>query len=227
MLRKTFESEIKQVKDDVLVVGSMVEQAIIDSVDALKKRDIKASEAIFDADQEINRKRFEIENQLMIMIATQQPMAHDLRLLASILEINSELERMGDYAKGICNINIRMGDAPLLKPLIDIPRMAEKGADMLHRALTAFVNEDIETARQIPSEDDEVDDLYKQVYRELMTIIIVDPTTIERANWLLWAAHNLERFADRVTNICERTVFIVTGELHEFTDADKEFWSKK
>ena len=182
---------------------------------------------LFDADLEINHRRFEIENRLMIMIATQQPMAHDLRVLASILEINSELERMGDYAKGISNINLRMGDMPLLKPLIDIPRMAQKGADMLHRALTAFINEDMATARQIPAEDDEVDELYKQVYRELMTFVIADPTSIERANWLLWAAHNLERFADRVTNICERTVFIVTGELHEFTDADKEFWSKK
>ena len=226
-VRKTFEGEIKQVKDEILVVGSMVEQAIMESVEALRKRDMKASERIFAADQDINRKRFDIETKLMIMIATQQPMAHDLRVLASILEINSELERMGDYAKGICNINIRMGAEPLLKPLIDIPRMAQKGADMLHRALTAFVNEDMDTARQIPSEDDEVDELYKQVYRELMTFVIADPTAIERANWLLWAAHNLERFADRVTNICERTVFIVTGELHEFTDAEKEFWSRK
>ncbi len=225
MLRKTFEAEIQQVKDEVLVVGSMVEQAIIDSVEALKRRDIEASQRIFDADRVINQKRFDIESQLMIMIATQQPMAHDLRVLASIMEINSELERMGDYAKGICNINIRMGDAPLLKPLIDIPRMAQKGADMLHRALTAFINEDIETARKIPFEDDEVDELYKQVYRELMTIILVDPSTMERANWLLWAAHNLERFADRVTNICERTVFIVTGELIEFTN-DSEFWRR-
>jgi phosphate transport system protein len=226
MLRKTFETEIKQVKDEVLVLGSMVEQAIVDSVEALKKRDVRASERLFAADQEINKTRFDIEGKLMIMIATQQPMAHDLRVLASILEINSELERMGDYAKGISNINMRMGDAPLLKPLIDIPRMAQKGADMLHRALTAFINEDMETARKIPPEDDEVDELYKQVYRELMTFVIADPTSIERANWLLWAAHNLERFADRVTNICERTVFIVTGELIEFTDTDTKFWKK-
>ena len=224
MLRKTFETEIKQVKDDILMLGSMVEQAIIESVAALKKRDIKASEKILANDREINKKRFEIENELMVLIATQQPMAHDLRLLASIMEINSELERMGDYAKGIAKINIRMGDAPLLKPLIDVPRMAEKGADMLHRALTAFVNEDIETSRKIPVEDDEVDALYNQVYRELMTYVIADPKTIERANWLLWAAHNLERFADRVTNICERTVFIVTGELTEINDTDSDFW---
>jgi phosphate transport system protein len=224
MLRKTFESEIQQVKDDVLVLGSMVEKAIINSVETLKKRDIKGSEQILLNDQEINKKRFEIENQLMVLIATQQPMAHDLRLLASCMEIISELERMGDYAKGIANINIRMGDEPLLKPLIDIPRMAQKDADMLHRALTAFINEDVEAARKIPMEDDEVDALYNQIYRELMTFVIADPKTIERANWLLWVAHNLERVADRVTNICERTVFIATGQMTEIKSTNDEFW---
>jgi len=227
MLRKTFENEIQQVKDDVLVLGSMVEQAILNSVEALKKRDVKASEKIFAEDKEINGKRFEIENQLMVLIATQQPMARDLRILASTLEIISELERMGDYAKGIANINIRMGDAPLLKPLIDVPRMANKGVDMLHRALTAFINEDVETAKSIPVEDDEVDALYNQVYRELMTFVIADPKTIERANWLLWVAHNLERFADRVTNICERTIFIATGEMAEIKSTDDEFWRQQ
>src|SRR6266508_3429324 len=227
MLRKTFENEIQQVKDDVLLLGSMVEQAILNSVDALKKRDIKAAHEILDSDKLINEKRFEIENKLMVLIATQQPMAHDLRLLASCMEIISELERMGDYAKGIANINLRMGDAPLLKPLIDVPRMAQKGVDMLHRSLTAFVNEDIELARSIPVEDDEVDALYNQVYRELMTFVIADPKTIERANWLLWVAHNLERFADRVTNICERTVFIVTGEMAEIKSTDDEFWKQQ
>jgi len=227
MLRKTFETELQQVKDNVLVLGSMVEQALLDSVESLKKRDLKASEKSLEFDREIHKQRFEIENQLMILIATQQPMAHDLRLLASSMEIISELERMGDYAKGIANINLRMGDAPLLKPLIDVPRMAQKGVDMLHRSLTAFVNEDIELARSIPVEDDEVDALYNQVYRELMTFVIADPKTIERANWLLWVAHNLERFADRVTNICERTVFIVTGELVEINATDSEFWKPK
>jgi phosphate transport system protein len=224
MLRKTFEIEIQQVKDDVLVLGSMVEQAILGSVEALKKRDIKASEKLFEDDKEINAKRFEIENKLMVLIATQQPMAHDLRLLASCMEIISELERMGDYAKGISNINIRMGDLPLLKPLIDVPRMAQIGVDMLHRALTAFVNEDVVTAKTIPVEDDEVDALYNQVYRELMMLVIQDPKVIERANWLLWVAHNLERVADRVTNICERTVFIATGEMAEIKSTDDEFW---
>ena len=227
MLRKTFETEIQQVKDDVLVLGSMVEQAILGSVEALKKRDIKASQKVFDEDKEINNKRFAIESHLMILIATQQPMAHDLRLLASCMEIISELERMGDYAKGIANINMRMGDAPLLKPLIDVPRMAQIGVDMLHSALTAFVNEDVEAAKSIPVHDDEVDALYNQVYRELMTFVIQDAKTIERANWLLWVAHNLERFADRVTNICERTVFIATGEMEEIKSSDDEFWKQQ
>src|SRR4026208_2280538 len=159
MLRKTFENEIQQVKDDVLMLGSMVEQALINSVESLKKRDIKLSEKIFLEDQEINKKRFEIESRLMVLIATQQPMAHDLRLLASCMEIISELERMGDYAKGIANINMRMGEPPLLKMLIAVPRIAQKGVDMLHRALTAFVNEDVETAQALPIEDDEVDAL--------------------------------------------------------------------
>ena len=222
MLRKTFEAELQQAKDDILMLGSMVEQSVLDSVTALKKRNLKTSQAIIVTDRRVNEKRFEIENEVMILIATQQPMAHDLRLLASLLDVASELERMGDYAKGIAVINIRMGKEPLLKPLVDIPRMAQIGVDMLHRALTAFVNEDAAAASAIPPEDDEVDQLYLQVYRELITYIMADPATIERANYLLWAAHNLERLADRVTNICERTVFVATGEIHEFEGQDDQ-----
>jgi phosphate transport system protein len=214
-MRKTFEAEIQQLKDELLLMGSMVEEQILGSIEALKKRDIQASQRIFIADLKINAKRYALEEKVMVAIATQQPMAHDLRLLASILEVSAELERMGDYAKGIATINIRMGDEALLKPLIDIPLMARKGVDMLHRALTAFIDEDAQAAKLIPAEDDEVDGLYKQVYRELMMFVIQDARNIERANWLLWVAHNLERLADRVTNICERTVFIVTGEIKE------------
>jgi phosphate transport system protein len=214
-MRKTFEKEIQQLKDELLLLGSMVEQQILDSVEALKKRDIEASRHIYETDAQINAKRYAIEEQVMIVIATQQPMAHDLRQLASILEVSGELERMGDYAKGIATVSIRMADQPLLKPLIDIPRMAQKSTDMLHRSLNAFINEDVETARLIPAEDDEVDGLYTQVYHELMMFVIQDAKVIERANWLLWVAHNLERVADRVTNICERTVFSATGEIKE------------
>ena len=214
-MRKTFEAEIQLLKDELLLMGSMVEQQVVGAVEALKKRDLEASQRIFGEDAKINAKRYGIEEQVMILIATQQPMAHDLRLLASILEVSAELERMGDYAKGIATINMRMGDEPPLKPLIDIPRMAKKASDMLHRSLTAFINEDVAAARAIPGEDDEVDGLYTQVYRELMTYVMADPKNIDRANFLLWTAHNLERFADRVTNICERTVFIATGEMKE------------
>ncbi|MCJ7584494.1 MAG: phosphate signaling complex protein PhoU [Anaerolineales bacterium] len=226
MLRKTFENDIQQLKDDLLLLGSLVEQQTLDAVEALKKRDLEAARGIYAADAKINEKRFAIENQVMILIATQQPMAHDLRLLASILEVSAELERMGDYAKGMATINIRMGDEPLLKPLIDVPRMAQIASSMLHRALTAFVNEDAETAKAIPKEDDEVDALYDQVYRELMTFVIKDPKTIDRANYMLWAAHNLERMADRVTNICERTIFIVTGEIKEIDSSNDEMMGK-
>jgi phosphate transport system protein len=214
-MRKTFETEIQKLKDELLSLGSMVEQQILGSVDALKKRDLDASRLIQEKDDQVNARRYAIEEQVMIVIATQQPMAHDLRLLASILEVSGELERMGDYAKGIATVSIRIGDQPLLKPLVDTPRMAQKGADMLHRALTAFIKEDVEAARSIPAEDDEVDELYKNIYHDLMMFVIQDPKTIDRANWLLWVAHNLERLADRVTNICERTIFIATGELKE------------
>ncbi len=221
-MRKTFEHDIENLKDNILTLGSMVEEAILGSVDALKQRDIPRSQKIYDDDELINAKRFEVESAVMIAIATQQPMAHDLRLLASLLDVAGELERMGDYAKGIAKINVVMGEQLLLKPLTDLPRMAEKATDMLHRALTAFTTEDVELASSIPDEDDEIDALYTQIYRELITYVIADPTAIERSNWLLWAAHNLERVGDRVTNICERTIFIATGEMEEVDSSDDE-----
>lgn len=221
-MRKNFETEIQQLKDELLILGSIVEQQIQDSVEALKNRDVDESRRIREVDDQINAKRYAIEEQVMIVIATQQPMAHDIRLLASILEVAGELERMGDYAKGIATINIRMGNEPLLKPLIDIPRMAQKGIDMLHRSLTAFINEDVEAAKAIPAEDDNVDQLYLQVYHELMVFVLEDPRNIESSNYLLWTAHNLERLADRVTNICERTVFIATGEMKEIDSSKKD-----
>lgn len=227
MLRKTFEHEIQELKDETIVLGSMVEQALLDSVAAFKRRDLAASQKIIEFDQKVNAKRFALERQVMIVIATQQPMAHDLRLLASFFEIISELERMGDYAKGIAVINVRMGEDVFLKPLVDIPRMAEKSASMLHRALDAFVREDMEAAKAIPPEDDDVDHLYEQVYRELMTYIVTDPKNIERANWLLWVAHNIERFADRVINICERTTFVVTGQYKEVSHTYDELGEGK
>lgn len=222
MTRETLDRKTRELLDEILVLGSMVEDAILNAVDSLKKRDLDAAKRIYQNDKEINKKRFEIENDTLILIATQQPMARDLRVMASILEIASELERMGDYAKGIALINIRIGDDPLIKPLIDVPRMAEITADMLHHALGAFIAGDTDAAKAIPKKDDEVDDLYNQVYRELLTFMIKDPSTIDNATYLLWVAHNLERTADRVINICERTLFVETGELAEIKATDDE-----
>jgi len=218
--RQTFDQEIQRLLDEIMVMGSMVEAAIMESVEALKARNLEKSERLIEGDRAINERRYTIESDTLTLIATQQPMAGDLRMLAAVLEIVTELERIGDYAKGISRINLMIGNRPLLKPLVDIPRMAELSMDMLRRALDAFVQRDAETARAIPREDDEMDDLYNQIYRELLVFILEDTSTIEQANYLLWAAHNLERAADRVTNICERVVFTVTGEMKELDDGD-------
>ncbi len=217
MTRVTFERRLESLLNELLALGEMVEKAQLAAMDALKHRDFEASERIIAEDKAINQKRYDIEKEALVLIATQQPMATDLRVLASVLEIATELERMGDYAKGIASINLKIGDEPLMKPLIDLPRMTEKAVSMLRRALQAFVNRDVEAARRLIAEDDEVDALYDQVYRELITYILQDPRHISQATFLLWAAHNVERTADRVTNICERTIFVVTGEL---TDLD-------
>jgi phosphate transport system protein len=215
MPRESFERELQSLQDQTMALGSMVEEAIMASIDVLKRRDMEGSRRVIAQDRLVNEKRFAIENDALVLIATQQPMAGDLRTIAAVLDITSELERIGDYAKGIAKINLLIGEGPLLKPLVDVPRMAEKTCDMLHRALDAFARRDMETALAIPTEDDEVDSLYNQVYRELITYILADPRVIEQANYLLWVAHNLERAADRVTNICERVIFTVTGKMVE------------
>ncbi|MBC8506882.1 MAG: phosphate signaling complex protein PhoU [Anaerolineales bacterium] len=222
MTRETLDKKIQGLLDDVLTLGSMVEEAILDSVRALKKRDQELAKKIYEGDKKINKRRYKIERSTVTVIATQQPMASDLRILASIIEVAGEIERMGDYAKGIALITSRLGDEPPVKPLIDIPKMADLTADMLHRALGAFVEADVDTALEIPSEDDQVDHLYNQVYRELLTCMMANPETIDGATLLLWVAHNLERVADRVTNICERTRYVATGKLKDIDVSDDE-----
>jgi phosphate transport system protein len=215
--RSGFHRELERLQDEVLVLGSMVEKAVTRSVDALRARDTNAARVLRAEDVLINRKRFEIEEAALLQIATQQPMASDLRRLAAILHIVTDLERMGDYAAGIAQICVEIGDEPHIKPLIDIPRMAEKAVSMLRRSLDAFVERDVAAAEAIAAEDDEVDALYQQVYRELLTIMLANPRTIDQATHLLWVAHNLERVADRVQNICERVIFVVTGRMHELS----------
>ena len=213
--RATFDRQLAGLRDDVLILGSMVDKAIDRSVEALKRRDRSESETIVSDDMKINRKRFEIEEKCLLLLATQQPMAADLRLIAGVMHIITDMERMGDHAEGIAKINLMMGDEPLLKPLIDIPKMSDKVRDMLRRSLDVFVNRDVEAATALAEEDDEVDQLYDRVYLDLLDIMIKDPATITRATRLLWVAHNLERIGDRVTNICERVIFVATGRMEE------------
>ncbi|MGD2176434.1 MAG: phosphate signaling complex protein PhoU [Anaerolineae bacterium] len=215
MMRKAFDQELQRLQDEVLALGSIVESAITDAVDSLKMQDAEASRRIIAQDRLVNERRFELEADALALIATQQPMARDLRTIAAVLDITSELERIGDYAKGIARINLMIGEQPLIKPLIDLPAMAAKARNTLHDSLEAFARADATMARAIPERDSEVDALYNQIYRELIALIMADPSRIDQANYLLWAAHNLERAADRVTNICERVVFTVSGEMVE------------
>jgi len=224
MPRASLDRKIHNLLNEILILDSMVENAITKSVEALAKHDFKLAQSTYDFDKQINARRFELENDLIITIATEQPiMAGDLRLMASILEVVGELERIGDYAKGIAKICLLIGDQPHVKPLIDIPLMCKLTVDMLHRAVSAFVQLDVEQAKMIPAEDDQVDALYVQVYRELVQIMTNDPSTVDQSNHLMWAAHNLERMADRVTNICERAVYVATGKLVEIENSPESF----
>lgn len=223
MARKLFSQKVQNIKEEVLLLGSMVEDAVIKSVQSLKTRDITLAKQIYQRDIELNDKRYSIENAILIVIATQQPMARDLRQLASMLDVISELERMGDYAKGIAKVTIKLQNIDLDIPIKEIIQMAELAVNMLHEALTAFINEDAATAAQIPYQDDAVDQLYEKIYHLAVDLMMKEPQNVDYSNLIMWVGHNLERLADRVTNICERTVFISTGELMELeTDEEEE-----
>jgi len=213
MTRESFIGHMKGLEKDIVGMSQMVVDATRRSVEALKTRNPDDAKKIIAADAKINTRRWEIEEKCVNLIARQQPVASDLREIISVLSIITELERMGDYAEGIAKIVLMIGDEPLVKPLVDIPRMCDKAIDMLKRSIEAFVRRDAATATAICAEDDEVDALYEQVQRELLCIMIENPKTISRATPLIWAAHNLERIADRVTNICERIVFLAGGTM--------------
>ncbi|HLH72349.1 MAG TPA: phosphate signaling complex protein PhoU [Chloroflexota bacterium] len=213
--RETFDRDLRHLQDDMLILASLVDQAVGGALESLRYLDQNRARQIIQSDAAINSKRFAIEEQAVTLLATQQPMARDLRTVLAVLAIAGELERMGDYAAGTARIVLMHGDQELLKPLIDLPRMADLAREMLRRAIDAFVNRDAKLAEAVAAEDDLVDALHDQVYRELLTYMIQDPRTIDRATWLTWVAHNFERTADRVTNICERVVFLVSGRLEE------------
>ena len=213
MIRTDLDRRIKNLYQEVALLANVVDKAINRSVEALKARDLVESKQLIIEDDYIDQKRYEIEDLCVDLIATQQPMAGDLRAIIAMLHITVELERMGDYAEGIAKISLLMGDDPPLKPLIDIPRMAVKATEMLRDSIDALVQRDEIMANRVIKDDDEVDDLYDQVYRELLLFMIQDPRTIQRATYLLWAAHDLERIADRATNIAERVIYMVSGKM--------------
>jgi phosphate transport system protein len=215
MTREAYVHQLQDLRDDVVAMSSMVDKAIARSVEALRTQDIELAKEVKRADGEINAIRWRTEERALLIIATQAPMAGDLRTIAAAIHIVTDLERMGDHASGNAKIVIETANEPRLKPLVDIPRMSDLAREMLRDSITAFINGDAGAAREIVGRDDAVDALYDQVYRELLTFMMADPGTINRATHLLWAAHNVERIADRVTNICERVVFAVTGKLEE------------
>ena len=210
--RAEFDRDLQNLQDELLALGSMVEKATFLAVEALKTRDLALSQQVIRDDDVIDKKRAELEERAVDLIAIQQPVASDLRMLIAALHVSMELERIGDYAEGIGKISLMMGDQPPIKPLVDIPRMAEKAAAMLRASLDALVGHDVDKAYRVLADDDEVDALYDQVYRELLLMMVQDPKVIERATYLLWTAHDLERIADRATNIAEQVVYLVTGK---------------
>jgi phosphate transport system protein len=221
MLRKELDHQIQFIKGDVGILEQMVVKAVQKSAQALKDNDLNEAQSLFAFDQEINVLRYQIEGAVMAVMATQQPITHDLRVLIAILTLAGELERVGDYAKGISKINLKSGGLSLPGILADLNYMARKSADMLRRAVDAFLLEDEETARRIAQEDRVIDSLYQKIYYDALDLIVEEPRNIERINYVLWAAHNLERIGDRATNICERTIFVATGKLVELSGAGR------
>lgn len=218
MTRESFDQQLKQLKERLMRLGTMVARAQEQAVHALSERDEELAKELIAADHEINQAQRQIDEECLQLIASQQPVARDLRLIFSISAIASELERMADHAKGIAVLALRLADQPMLKPLIDVPRMAEIGRELLVGQLDAFMKGDVEAARRLAARDNEIDELNNQVFRELLVIMMTDPRTISRATYLLWVAHNLERFSDRTTNIGERVVFLQTNAVVELND---------
>jgi len=213
MPRQSLDKEIQVIRDSLLILSSMVETALVESVSALKEHDMEKSRGIYANDAQINSLRFNLEGRIIVIIATQSPILFDLRFLASTLNICTELERMGDYAKTIARINLMTEGIGVPRFLNIIQNMGVKVSDMLHRAMTAFIHVNAPSATRIISDDDMIDTMYNNLYSELMAFVICDAYNVEQVNYLLWVAHNLERAADRVTNICERTIYVDTGEL--------------
>jgi len=219
--RESFDAQLAALKEQLLNLGAMVSNSQKLAVQALAERDEDLAREVIAGDQAVNQAQRDIDEHCLFLIASQQPVARDLRTIMSISAISTDLERMADHAKGIAVLTLRLADQPLLKPLIDVPRMAEIGRELLTGQLDAFMRGDVEAARILAARDDEVDQLNDQVFRELLVIMMGDPRTITRATYLLWVAHDLERFADRTTNIGERVIFLMTGRIVELNETSK------
>lgn len=215
MTRALFERQLNEVQEGMLIMASMVEGAINQSIEALRLRDVALARRIIANDIEINKRRYECEEKCIELISLQAPLASDLRTLISVLYITVDLERMGDHAEGIARIAVMLADEPPVRPVADLPQMAELAIEMLHGSVEAYKTRDTQRAREIIARDDRVDELYEQVYHGLIMNMVRDPTTIQRCTYLTWVAHNLERIADRATNICERVVYLVEGKVHD------------
>lgn len=212
--RVTFERELKTLRDDVLMLSIMVDNAIQQSTIALKQQNVDLARQIIAEDKKINDLRYKIEDDAYTLIARQQPIARDLRGIIAAIHIAIELERIGDYAAGNATLAVELANEPLLKPLIDIPKMAEIARDMLRTAINAYIHWDIESAKRTIQCDIQVDTLDERVYHELLNLMLQDKSKVSRATFLLWVSHNMERIADRITNICERVIYMVTGQVH-------------
>lgn len=199
----------------VVTMASMVDKAISRSIEALRLQNIALAEDVRRSDAAINEMQLQGEKLALRLIATQGPVAKDLRRIVGSIAVFSNLERIGDYASGIARIVIQMADDELIKPLVDLPRMSQIAREMLNGAVTAFIDQDADVARRIPQRDDDVDDLYDSIFEEVIALMSKDPRMVTGATHLLWVAHNIERIGDRVTNICERVVFMVTGDIED------------
>jgi phosphate transport system protein len=219
--RESFDAQLAALKEQLLNLSAMVSNSQKLAVQALAERDEDLAREVIAGDQAVNQAQRDIDEHCLFLIASQQPVARDLRTIMSISAISTDLERMADHAKGIAVLTLRLADQPLLKPLIDVPRMAEIGRELLTGQLDAFMRGDVEAAKVLAARDDEVDQLNDQVFRELLVIMMGDPRTITRATYLLWVAHDLERFADRTTNIGERVIFLMTGRIVELNETNK------
>ncbi|MBV9281603.1 MAG: phosphate signaling complex protein PhoU [Chloroflexi bacterium] len=219
MTREHYDQQLRELDAAILQMGDLVADTIVACVDALEQRDIVKAKRLIEADNHIDEERYDVESQALLLIATQQPMASDVRTVTAILTIATELERIGDYCEGIAKLTLRMAAEPELAPLSDIRAMAEITPRLLREALQAYRDRDIERAGRVWRQDDEVDELYERVFREILGDMVADPTTVRRGTYLLWVAHNLERMADRVTNIAERVAFVVTGDVAAFRGA--------